>query len=71
MHGLYLSRELIQTWESLSAMIFSCIDLVMAALVVGVKGYLLAHTFAAQMGTVRFSLFYSLRVFFFTIFQKQ
>jgi len=51
-------------------MIFSGIDLVITALGVSLEGYLLAHTFAAQMGRVRLFLFYSLRSFF-TIFQKQ
>ena len=44
-------------------MIFSCIDLVIAALGLGVKGYLLAHTLAAQMGTVKIFLYYSLGFF--------
>lgn len=45
--------ELIQTQEGVPGMIFSSVDLVIAALGEAVKGYLLAHAFAAQMGTVR------------------
>lgn len=37
--------------------IFSCIDLVIAALG-DVEGGLLAHSLAAQMGMIRFFLFY-------------
>lgn len=47
--------ELIQTQEGVSGMIFSYIDLVIATLGEDVKGYLLAHGFAAQMGTARIS----------------
>lgn len=64
-------EELIQTREAVPGMIFGCIDLVIAALGQDVKGYFLAHGFAAQMGTVRifpllftkgFSLFFRDRI---------
>lgn len=47
--------EFIQTQEGVPGMIFSCIDLVIAALGEDVKRYELAHAFEAQMGTVRIS----------------
>lgn len=53
-----------------SAMAFSCIDLVIAALGVSVEGYLLAHTFAAPMGNGQvFPLLFS-QGFFLHFFRK-
>lgn len=51
--------DLIQTQEGVPGMILSCIDLVIAALGEDVKGFLLAHASAAQMGMAR--IFYPLR----------
>lgn len=45
--------EPLQTQEGVPGRIFSCIDLVIAAPGEDVRGYLLAHAFGAQMGTVR------------------
>lgn len=61
--------ELIQTHKGVPGMIFSCIDLVIAAPGEDVKGYLLAHAFAAQMEHSGFSPSIHSKVF--TIFQRQ